>query len=144
MGRPPPGALEDATPLKDFDTTATAGVYLPRHTGVPAECGTVNVLDYHGGRRHPDDGFGPDRSAVRRCCTVGDLGNINGYNRVLAEPTNTTGAGGGFRTSYSRCGVTNASGTSLNCQLGRRPVCRSPPADWVAGGTRRPARAGAK
>lgn len=48
---------------------------------------------------------------------LADLGNVNGFNRVLAEPTNTTGTGGGFRLGYYRCGTTNASGTNLDCLL---------------------------
>lgn len=44
--------------------------------------------------------------------------NHNGYSRILTKPTNLTGTGGGFRTSYFRCGMTNDSPTSIACQLG--------------------------
>lgn len=44
--------------------------------------------------------------------------NKNGYSRILTKPTNVTGTGGGFRTSYFRCGLTNDSPTSITCQLG--------------------------
>lgn len=111
-------AVKDAATLKDFDPTATAGVYLPATraclpSSPPSTASTTTVAG-----AIPMTDTAPISNGGSALFSVGDLGNINGYNRVLAEPTNATGTGGGYRTSYSRCGVTNASGTNLNCQLG--------------------------
>ena len=110
-------ALKDAAPLKDFDPTATAGVYLPATracvpSSAPSTSSTATVAG-----SIPMTVTAPISNGGAALFAVADLGTVNGYNRILAQPTNTTGTGGGYRTGYWRCGVTNASGTNLDCLL---------------------------
>lgn len=110
-------AIKDATPSKAFAPADVAGVYLKATractpSSAPSTSSTATVAG-----SIPMTVTAPISNGGSALFAVADLGAVNGFNRVLAEPTNTTGTGGGYRTTYYRCGVTNASGTNLNCLL---------------------------
>ncbi|MDQ1306055.1 MAG: hypothetical protein QG671_1887, partial [Actinomycetota bacterium] len=110
-----------ASPAQAFTaTTFTAGVYLPAvracaQTTNPSTAATGTV----GGALTVTDAPPPSNGGSA-LFAVADILGVNGFNRVLAKPTNSGGVppGGGYRDTYSRCGVTNASQNSVDCQLG--------------------------
>lgn len=111
-------AVKDATPSHDFGATATAGVYLPATRACQPSAGPSTASTATVGGAIPTTVNDVVSNGGSARFMSGDLGNINGFNRILAQPSNATGAGGGYRNSYARCGVTNASGSNVNCQLG--------------------------
>jgi hypothetical protein len=110
-------AIKDASPLQVFGPTATAGIYLPATRACqPSSAPSTDATTTTAGAI-PLDVTVPMSNGGSALFAVPDVGSIDGYNRVLSRPTNTTGTGGGFRSSYFRCGATNASGTEVDCLL---------------------------
>lgn len=110
-------AIKGATPSKAFDAGATAGIYFPatrpcQPSSAPVAQATTTVAG-----AIPLTVAAPVSNGGSALFAEADLGNVNGYNRILAKPSNATGTGGGFRETYFRCGVTNASGTEVTCSL---------------------------
>ena len=110
-------AMKGATPSQVFAADAIAGVYFPatRPCQPSSAPTTTSTSTTSGGI--PLVVTAPVSNGGSALFAEPDVGNVDGYNRVLAKPSNTTGIGGGFRDSYFRCGVTNASGTDISCLL---------------------------
>lgn len=112
-------ATVGAAPAQQFASAAVAGVYLPAARACAPAAPSTSATATSGGALTVADSVPPINGGAA-LLTTGDSLGVNGYNRVLAKPTpsGAGGVGGGYRPTYSRCGVTNASPTSVECQLG--------------------------
>lgn len=109
-----------ASPAQAFTaTTFTAGVYLPAVRACAQTTNPSTAAAGTAGGALPVTNSTPPSNGGAALFAVADILGVNGYNRVLAKPLGSPGApGGGYRDTYSRCGVTNASPTTVDCQLG--------------------------
>lgn len=101
-------------------TTLTAGVYVPAARACAQAVAPSTAATATTGGVLPVTDAAPPSNGGSALFAVPDTLGVDGYNRVLAKPTNTGAVppGGGYRSTYSRCGVTNVSATSVDCQLG--------------------------
>ncbi len=113
-------ATPGASPARAFTpTTFTAGVYLPAARACAQSGPPSTAVAGTTGGVLPLTNSEPPSNGGSALFEVADILGVNGYNRVLAKPLGSPEApGGGYRNTYSRCGVTNLSATSVYCQLG--------------------------